>query len=170
MDITLFKESMAGLLGQMFVIDPTTLLPTVQHVRANAQAPMSLAETDFPTWIIFTGPATYPIPGDQTDRRLAKETRDFTASLYVGIAQAGIDGEAERKVQPYVNTARNIIQRHVRLWDGDPLHEVPGVQRGYLIRDTGIATLRFGSAPVQYLGISYVVRVDVLNEVIYARQ
>lgn len=131
---------------------------------------MSLSEADFPTWIFFTGPASYPVPSDQTNKRLAKETREFTASLYVGIAQAGIDGEAERKVQPYVDSARNMIQRHARLWDGDPAHEVPGVQRAYLMRDSGVSVLRFGDAAVRYLGVSYVIRVDVLNEVIYANQ
>ena len=171
MDIALFKTSLAGLLGQMYQINPTTGLPTSVHIRANAQAPMSLAETDFPTWILFTGQAVYPALPDQTENRLAKETRDFTCSLYVGIAQAGLDGEAERKVQPYIDPSRNWIQKHIRLWDGNILHEVPGVQRAWLIRDTGVAVLRYGNNnPVSYLGCSFVVRVDVWNEVIYANQ
>lgn len=170
MDIDTFKISWANLMKQMYVIDPNTGLPTSETVQAFAQAPMSLAETDMPTWIFYTGPATYPVPGDQTDKRLAKETRDFTASLYVAIVQQGNPGEAERKVQPYVDTSRNIIQKHVRLWDGNPYNETPGLQRAYLVRDTGVAVLRFGGTEIRYVGVSYTVRVEVLNEVIYARQ
>ena len=167
MDIDAFKTSWAGLMRTMSVIDPATGLPTADFVRAYAQAPMSLAETDLPSWIFFTGPARYPVPPDQTYERLAKETRDFTARLYVLPAQAGIDGEAERRVQPYVDIARDLMQRHVQLWAGNPYDEPVGINRAYLVSDTGIVgNLVYGKT--QYAGIAFTVRVEAVNEVNYA--
>ncbi len=161
--------SAAGLMSQLYVLDVDGN-PTLQHIPAKAQAPSSLTETDLPTWIFIPLNATYPVPPDQTDDRLARETRDFDLRLYVTIAQSGIDGEAQRKVEPYLDYGRDHIQRHVRLWDGNPYHEVLGLQRAYLVRDSGVATLRYGSEDKPlFVGISYTVRVECLNEVLYAR-
>lgn len=165
MDIALFKTSWAGLLSTMVVVDPMTGLPTAQTMRVNAQAPMSLSETDLPTWVLFTGPATFPIPPDQSIDRLARESAEFTAELYVCLAAAGIDGEAERRVQPYVDSARDIIQSHIQLWDGDPTHRVPGIKRVYLLRRSGIGVLTYGQT--KYNGITFTVRVDADNLVNY---
>lgn len=178
MDIALFKTSWAGLLGTMLQIDPATGLPYAAPpsmvgslVRANAQAPVSMAETDLPQWVLFTGQAKYPDPPDRSLNRLAKETREFTASLFVCVAQAGGSGEAERRVQPYVNAARDLLQKHPRLWDGNSLHNVPGILRTWIIRDTGITELRYGrSNPNRYLGLSFTVKVEALNEVAYASE
>jgi hypothetical protein len=156
-------------MSQLYNLDPSTGLPTTIPMTAKAQAPMSLTETDLPTWIILSLAGTYPNPPDQTYDRLALETRDFSFRLYANISQSGIDGEAERKVEPYLDYSRNHIQRHVQLWDGDPTHRVPGIQRGYIIRDSGVATLRFGSKDQPlYIGIDFTVRVECKNEVIYA--
>jgi len=170
MDIDKFFLSLAGLMSQLYVLDVDGN-PTSQHMPAKAQAPMSLTETDLPTWIFIPLAATYPYPPDQTMERLAQETRDFDIRLYVTIAQTGIDGEAQRKVQPYMDIGRDHIQKHVRLWDGDPYHEVEGLQRSYLIRDSGPATLRYSAADkTPFLGISYTVRVECLNAIDYANQ
>lgn len=168
MDIALFKLSVSGLLAQLYVLDESGN-PTARHINTKPEAPFSLNESDLPSWIILTRDATYPNPPEQTDDRLARETRDFELRLYVTLAQSGIDGEAERVVSPYVDYARNHIQKHVRLWDGNPYHEVPGLQRAYLLRDSGATTLRFGGSDKPlYLGVSYTVRVECLNEVLYA--
>jgi len=170
MDIDRLFLSLAGLMSQLYVLDVNGN-PTSQHMPARAQAPMSLTETDLPTWIFIPLPATYPNPPQQNEENLADETRDFDLRLYVTITQTGIDGEAQRRVQPYVDIARNHIQRHVRLWDGDPYHEVFGLQRAYLLRDTGPATLRYGikDQPL-FLGIAYTVRVECKNDISYANQ
>jgi hypothetical protein len=165
MDINLFVSGWAKLMGQMFVVDPDTGLPTTTHVQTRAAAPFSLAETDLPLWIFFTNAATYPNPPDQSDGRLARETRDFTAVLYVCLVTAGVDGEAERRVRPYVDSARDQIQKHIQLWDGVDADRVPGIKRTYLIRDSGPGQIKYGSTT--YNGISYTVRVDADNLVIY---
>ncbi len=168
MDIKTFMLSLAGLMSQLYVLDENGD-PTARHISAKAQAPASLTETDLPTWIFIPKDATYPVPPDQTDGRLAQETRDFELRLYVTIAQSGIDGEAQRKVEPYLDYGRDHIQKHVLLWDGNPYHEVPGLLRAYLVRDSGVATLRFGSQDQPlYVGISYTVRVECRNLVEYA--
>lgn len=167
MDIALFKKNWATLMATMFVIDPVTGLPTLVHVKAFAQAPFALAEQDLPLWVFFTGPATYPVPPPQAVDRLYRETRDFTAAFYVTIAQSGVDGEAERVVEPYVDSARNLIQSHIQLWDGVDADRVPGIMRTFLVRDTGIGTLIYGQAVPKYNGISYTVRVEADNEVKY---
>jgi len=170
MDIDRFFDSLAGLMSQLYVLDVNGN-PTAQHMPAKAQAPMSLTESDLPTWIFLPGRATYANPPQQTIDKADKETRDFDIRLYVTIAQTGIDGEAQRRVQPYVDIGRNHIQRHVRLWDGDPYHEVVGLQRAWLINDSGVATLKYGVADKPlYLGINYTVRVECLNAIDYANQ
>lgn len=175
MDIAAFKKSWSVLLMTLPVIDPTTGLQKINPVdltpmftKAFPQAPFSLAEQDLPLWVLFTGPATYPVPPDQSQGRLAIETRDFTAVLYVAISQSGVDGEAERLVQPYVDNARDIIQSHIQLWDGVTADRVPGIQRAFLIRDSGInGNLIYGQPNPKYVGISYTVRVENKNQVNY---
>ena len=165
MDINKFVATWANLMGKMFVVDPNTGLVTTQTIRANATAPFSLSETDLPTWCFFTGAATYPNPPDQSYGRLARETRDFTAVLYVCKIDTGVDGEAERRVRPYVDSARDQIQKHIQLWDGVDANRVPGIKRTYLIRDSGPGQIIYGSD--KFNGISYTVRVDADNEVDY---
>jgi hypothetical protein len=169
MDITNFKASFAILLGRLEQIDPLTGEPYVpaRYCKSFAEAPMSLAETDLPTWVIFTGGATYPNPPDQTDERFAKETRDFQCRLYVGIAQTGQDGERERVCQPYVDPARQLIQSRVQLYEPTLSSPTPGIMRAYLIRDDGVTTFPFNSPGVIYMGLRFVVRVEADNEVIY---
>ena len=166
MDIAGFVDSWAALMRTMHKYDEAGN-PTAEYVRAESLAPYAISETDFPVWFFFVGPATYPVPPDQSLDRLARETRDFTARLYVGVAQEGINAEAEAKVRPYVDVARDLMQSHIRLYSGLPYDEVPGVQRAYLVRDTGVAVFPFGPPPPLYIGIGFTVRVDALNLVNY---
>jgi hypothetical protein len=170
MDIAGIKTLMAGMFGTLYNLDPLTGNPTSQHMRANAQAPMSLAETDLPTWILFTGPASYPTPPDQSVDRLAKETREFYACLYVCLVQAGIDGEAERKVEPYIEYARNLVQSHPLFYDGNISDIVPGIMRAYVTKDEGIAVLSYGSPVQRYAGLRFSLRVEGLNAVTYGNE
>ena len=125
---------------------------------------MSLPESDLPLWIIFAAPATYPWPPDVSMNRFATETRDFDCVLYVCIAQAGIDGEAERKVEPYLDAARNLIQIHPLLYSNNMAQIVPGIMRAGLVRDSGIASLRFNPRdPSTYAGVRYTIRVEGKN-------
>jgi hypothetical protein len=171
LDIAGLKANFADLLGQLFVYDVSTGTPvlTTNHIRANVNAPMSLADTDLPTWCIFTKAATYPNPPDQSDGRLAKETRDFDAILFVSLAQSGTDAEAEFRASPYVDYARDWIQSHIQLYQDKP--PVPGIMRAYLIKDSGIIVRKYApNDPVPYICIGYTVRVEGRNTVNYASQ
>lgn len=176
MDIAATKVALAGMLGNLFAFtfntgSQTYQLSATQHIRANAQAPMSLADSDLPTFILFTGPARYPSPPDQSMNRLAMETRDYIAALFVAYGQAGIDGEAERKVEPYVDYVRDQIQKHLLFYDGNQAHIVPGIMRAYLTGDDGIVTLRYGTgAPQNYVGLRYTIRVEGRNIVTYGNE
>lgn len=170
MDIKAIKTELAGMFATLFNLDPLTGLPTAQPMRANAQAPMSIAETDLPTWILFTGGAVYPTPPDQTVDRLSKETRDFQCCLYVMLQTAGIDGEAERRVEPYIDYARNLIQSHPLLYDGNISDRVPGIMRAYVVRDEGIVVLPYGNPVQKYDGLRFTIRVEGLNMVTYGNE
>lgn len=158
------------MLATLDVIDPKTGLPTTRKMRAYAQAPMSLPETDLPLWAVYTGSAVYPSPPDQTIDRLAHETRDFMCCMYGCIVQSGIDGEAERKVEPYLDPSRNLFQSHPLIYDGNISDRVPGIMRAYLTRDDGLVVLPFGDPTVKYLGLRFTIRIEGLNEVIYENE
>ena len=176
MDIKGIKKELAGMLGTMLQLDPLTGLPYTtpymlgETVKSYAEAPMSLSEIDLPSWIIYTGPAVYPAYPDQTIGRLACETRDFSCQLFGCVAQAGIDGESERKVEPYIEVSRNLIQSHPLLYDGNISDIVPGIMRAYLIKDDGIVALRYGNDPVPYLGLRFVIRIEGRNLVSYGNE
>lgn len=169
MDITSFKDSFSKLLAKLKQYDPQTGLPysPVRYCKSFAQAPMSLSEADFPTWIIFTGSAVYPVPPDQSDDRFASETRDFECRLYVGLAQTGQDGERERWCQPYVDPARDLIQSHIQLYEPTASSPTPGIQRGFLTRDAGVTVFKFNEPGPIYMGLKFVVRVEAENKVQY---
>jgi hypothetical protein len=168
MDIKAIKKAMAGMFATLYNLDPLTGLPTTQHLRADAEAPMSLSETDLPIMIMYTGAGSYPVPPDQTVDRLAKETRDFACCLYVSLVQAGIDGEAERKVEPYIDYVRNLVQSHPLLYDGNISDIVPGIMRAYVVRDDGIVILPYGNS--KYDGLRFIIRIEGLNMVTYGNE
>lgn len=168
MDIMKIKTALAGMFSNLYKLDPLTKLPTAQAMKAFAEAPMSLSETDLPTWILFTGAASYPNPPDQTVDRLTKETRDFQCCLYVCLTQAGVDGEAERLVEPYIDYARNMIQSHPLLYDGNLADVVPGIQRAYLVRDEGIVVLPYNNQ--KYDGLRFTIRIEGYNLVTYGNE
>ena len=170
MDVKAIKTTLAGMLGSMYKLDPITGLATTQHIRANAQAPLSLPETDLPTWVMFTGAGIYPNPPDQTVERFSRESRDIVCCLYICYTQAGIDGEAERKVEPYLDYARGVIQSHPLLYDGQISDIVPGIMRAFLIKDDGIVVMKYGKTPSVYDGLRFTIRIEALNEATYGNE
>ena len=107
MDIATFRNSVAGLIGQLYALDVTTGLPTTTPMNAYARAPQSLSETKLPFAIIYSGAGRYPNPPDQSENRLARETRQFAIEFYLMMAEAGIDFLAEERAEPYLDYTRN---------------------------------------------------------------
>lgn len=169
MDLVTFKPLLAGMFRELHpwefnIYSQEYEQDLTRFVTAWAQAPMSLAETDLPTWIIFTRPGAGRVPPDQGMNRLWYETRDFECRLYVAFGQAGIDGEAERMVEPYLDPALALIHSHPLLQEDTAPDLCPGVQRGYYVKDTGVTTIPFGKpAPANYVGCVFTVRVEVYN-------
>ena len=167
MDLMTFKPLLAGMFAELynFQWDDTNkiYIPTETHTRADPQAPQSLTDSDLPIWIIFTRNASYPVPPDSSEERKWHETRDFDCKLFVEHGQAGIDGEAEAKVEPYLHPALTLIHNHPLLQEDTAPDYCPGVQRGYLVNDKGVSTLTYGDAQDKYIGLWLTVRVEVLN-------
>jgi len=177
MDVKAVKTAFAGMLGNMLQLDPVTGLPYVapspnvgQKVRADADAPMSLADTDLPTWIIRVAGARYPNPPDQAENRLSHEDRDFELILFVCMAEFGIDGEAERKTEPYIDYSRNLIQSHPLIYDGKLADIVPWISRAFLLSDNGHAERRYTANGPFYETISFTVRVEGRNRLTYGNE
>jgi len=169
MDIVRFRNSVGGLISQLFELDPTTGLPTATPMTGYARSPLSLSETKIPCGVVYSGAGKYPDPPDQTVDRLAKEKRLFGIEFYLAMAEAGVDFQAEERAEPYLDYTRDWLQSHVQLWDGTPANQPIGIRRTYLLSDSGLTSkLRFTTATVKYLGIAYVVQVDAENEVTYA--
>ena len=167
MDLMKFKPLLAGMFAELYNFQWDDInkiyIPTTTHTLAYAQAPQTLADSDLPVWIIFTKAATYPVPPDSSEDRKWHETRDFDCKLFVEHGQAGIDGEAEAKVEPYLDPALTLIHNHPLLQSDTAPLLCPGIQRGYLVNDKGVTTLVYGKAGDQYVGLWFTLRVEVLN-------
>jgi hypothetical protein len=118
-----------------------------------AQVPAQvLTPAQFPAFINKMGPAQVIKLSDF----LWYENRDYLCHLLVINVQAGISGEAERKVEPFIIPCRDTFLKHPGL--GINTSDLPiGVQRSVYIGDTGIAVITFSGT--QYLGVEYRIRV-----------
>ena len=172
MDIVTLKKSVAVFLSELNTFDLSSGTPvlTTNHIRGYAQAPFSLPETDLPVACIFTRTATYPVPPPQSYDRFYPETRDFDFAFFIAIAQSGLDGEAEARVEPYIDYCRDWISSHIQLYDEKTQNPIPGIQRSYIVKDTGVFIRKFNPDSVLYSGVSYTVRVEGKNVITYANQ
>ena len=170
MDIAKFRASVAGLVGQLYVLDDNGD-PTSDHLNALAHLPMSLSETKLPCSVIFTNPSKFPTPPPVTIDRLSPETMDYILEFYITMAQAGVDFQAEERAELYLDYTRDWLQSHPQLWDGTPTNKPAGIQKAYPVSRTGITSrLAYSIGEVKYLGFSYVIRVEADNTVEYYGQ
>jgi len=171
MDVKKFRLSVAGLVGQLFALDPATGLPTTTPINGLAHLPQSLSETKLPCSVIFTNSSKYPTPPPVTIDRFYPEASDFILEFYITKAQAGVDFVAEERAEMYLDYTRDWLQSHPQLWDGDPAHAPVGIQKAYTVSRTGITSrLAYTIGEEKYLGFSYVIRVEADNEVNYYGQ
>jgi hypothetical protein len=119
--------------------------------RSYAYAPASLPPGDLPATVVFTGQAEYSRSGYQT---AVSPDRTFTINLYVQPMGQGIDGEAERLLEPFLSSIPTALAAQPRL----------GLAEVWLVtlqRDSGAAVLTL--AGEQYIGASFTVLVEDLR-------
>lgn len=124
--------------------------------RAYANAPQSLPDSDLPILVVFTGAATYTPLGET----LAEETRTYLLRLYVAPVQAGYDGEAESRVEPFLTSARAKYLSHPLLGNGAKDSALPFVTRAAWGGDGGVMVLPY--AGQNYIGAEFRVNVTTL--------
>ncbi len=117
--------------------------------RAYAWAPQSLADSDLPAFCTFAGPATV----SQTSETFVEETRTWLMRLYVKPVLQGIDGEAEKAVEPFLEKVRNAFLSHPLLGNGTKDSALPFVEKAIWLGDSGIQVL--SHAGQSYLGIEF---------------
>lgn len=127
--------------------------------RAYAQGPASLPESDLPVMVNFVGPT---LSFQNIGGIFYLEKRQFNARLYVCPTQAGIDGEAERRVEPYIELVMRQFLKHQSLGDGEPLDLIAGIFKFSYIGDSGITVMRY--AKIDYLGVEFRVSVESVIE------
>ena len=77
--------------------------------RAYAEAPMSLPPSDLPVFCSFTGPV---LSFETLSAQTAIETRQFICRLYGTQIQQGYDGNAEKLVEPFITSMRDVFLSH----------------------------------------------------------
>lgn len=117
--------------------------------RAYVWAPQSLADSDLPVFCTFAGAATIVSIGET----LAEETRTWLMRLYVKPVLQGIDGEAEKSVEPFLASVRNVFLSHPLLGKGTKDSVLPWIEKATWLGDSGIQVLSY--AGQNYLGIEF---------------
>lgn len=126
-----------------------SILAAVEGVnRAYAYAPASLPPGDLPAAIPFTGQAQYSRSGYQTN---PSPDRTFTINLYGKQVGQGIDGEAERLLEPFLERIPAALAANPRLG-------LENVWLATLQRDSGVVVLTF--AEEKYIGVAFTVLVE----------
>ena len=128
-------------------------------VRAYAQGPAVLPESDLPAFVNFTGPI---LSMQSLGGTLYLERRQFNCRLYVTPVQSGINGEAERQVEPLIEASMRCFLKHTSLGDGNPDDLIAGIYIFKYLGDTGVTVLRY--AGQDYLGVEFRVTVEAVIE------
>ncbi len=130
--------------------------------RAYVWAPQTLADSDLPAFCTFAGPATV----NQTSDTFVEETRTWLMRLYVKPVLQGIDGEAEKAVEPFLEKVRNTFLSHPLLGNGSKDSALPWVKRAVWLGDGGIQVLSY--AGQNYLGVEFRLAVTVIRSLAVA--
>jgi hypothetical protein len=131
--------------------------------RAYAEAPASLPESDFPAFIPFVGPVT---AFEYVGEAYAYETRTYNLRLYVKPVQAGYSGEAEKAVEPFLTSVRDVFLSHPEFGLGVYDTQIPYVEPAKWLGDGGIVVLPFAGA--NYLGVEFRISAKVFIEIAIA--
>jgi hypothetical protein len=121
--------------------------------RAYVHMPLTdLPEPDMPLFGNFTGPATYDWITLGSDEDL--EARIYLMRLYVKKATQGIDGEAEKKCEPFFESVPRKFAARPSLGLGTAGSNLVGVQMATLLGDGGISIFNHPTGS-QYIGIEW---------------
>jgi len=97
---------------------------------------------------------------------LVEETRTWLMRLYVKPILQGIDGEAEKAVEPYLTSVRNVFLSHPLLGKGTKDWTLNWLEKAVWLGDSGIQVLGF--AGQNYLGIEFRLSLTVIVSVTIA--
>lgn len=116
-----------------------TILASVDGInRTYAYPPRSVPVSDLPAAVVFTGPAQYD---NQVLGRMNRlETRTFLVRVYVKPIAAGIDGEAEQAVEPFLRSVPAAFQNRLGL-PGEDGKDLPFVQQATASSDQGVRVM-----------------------------
>jgi hypothetical protein len=127
--------------------------------RTYANAPQSLPDTDLPIIIPFAGPVVAP---KRISEELYSQGRQFILRLYVKPIQQGYDGEAEKAVEPFLDTVRDTFLAHPALGTGIYAELIEGVEEITWQGDSGVSVLKFGE---EYLGAEFRLTASTMHQV-----
>lgn len=117
--------------------------------RVYTRAPQALADSDLPAFCTFAGGSVIT-PISET---LIEETRTWLMRLYVKPILQGIDGEAEKSVETFLVSVRNVFLSHPLLGKGAKDSVLPWIEKVTWLGDSGIQVLSY--AGQNYLGIEF---------------
>lgn len=117
--------------------------------RAYVWAPQSLADSDLPVFCTFAGPAIV----SSMSETFVEETRTWLMRLYVKPVLQGIDGEAEKFVEPFLASVRDAFLSHPMLGKGTKDSVLSWIEKAIWLGDSGIQVLSY--AGQNYLGIEF---------------
>ncbi len=127
-------------------------------LRTHAQAPAAL--NDLPAFVNFTGAAQMRAQG----ANYRQENRVFLMRLYAVHVQSGIDGEAERALEPFFESVPAAFLSHPSLGMNGNL--LPGILQTDFMGDNGVQVFEF--AGERYLGVEFRLSVTRILGVVYA--
>lgn len=130
--------------------------------RVYVWAPQALADSDLPSFCTFVGPAgTTPL-----GETLIEETRAWMMRLYVKPIQQGIDGEAEKAVDGFLTSVRDVFLAHPLLGSGVKDSALPFVEKAVWQGDGGVQVLAY--AGQNYVGVEFRLNLTVIVPVAIA--
>jgi hypothetical protein len=110
--------------------------------RAYTYGPDTLPPGDLPLFVTFIGPAQDDWKNWGADYDM--ETRQFLMRLYVMEEGAGITGESERNVTPFLERVRDMFAARPGLGTGVVGTQLAGVMEAQFMGDKGISILPYG--------------------------
>lgn len=143
--------------------DAVGLVPEVVGIagvkRAYEQAPSRLPDSDMPLFMNFTG-ATMEFVS--LGGGFYREKRMFIPRLFVARIQQGIDGEAERKVEPFLSLGMQQFLAHPSLGNGNEDELIVGISSLEYLGDGGVQVLVFQNE--QFVGIEFRLAITAIVE------